>query len=125
MSMILELRAKRAKAWDAAKAFLDSKRGADGLLSAEDVATYEKMEADVVNLGKGAPAGIGRGAEQGCQYADHRQACGPCRGGKDGPGHGGIPEILLECDAEQNALPGGDERPAGGDGFRGRLSGAG
>ena len=52
MSMILELRAKRAKAWDAAKAFLDSKRGADGLLSAEDVATYEKMEADVVNLGK-------------------------------------------------------------------------
>lgn len=52
MSMILELRAKRAKAWDAAKAFLDSKRGADGLLSAEDVAAYEKMEADVVNLGK-------------------------------------------------------------------------
>jgi HK97 family phage major capsid protein len=52
MSKILELREKRAKAWDAAKAFLDSKRGADGLLSAEDVATYEKMEADVVNLGK-------------------------------------------------------------------------
>lgn len=52
MSKILELREKRAKAWDAAKAFLDSKRGTDGLLSAEDVATYEKMEADVVNLGK-------------------------------------------------------------------------
>lgn len=52
MSKILELREKRAKAWDAAKAFLDSKRGEDGLLSAEDVATYEKMEADVVNLGK-------------------------------------------------------------------------
>jgi len=52
MSKILELREKRAKAWDAAKAFLDSKRGADGLLSDEDVATYEKMEADVVNLGK-------------------------------------------------------------------------
>ncbi|MCG9967537.1 phage major capsid protein [Pelotomaculum terephthalicicum JT] len=52
MSKILELREKRAKAWDAAKAFLDSKRGADGLLSAEDVAVYEKMEADVVNLGK-------------------------------------------------------------------------
>ena len=52
MRKILELREKRAKAWDAAKAFLDSKRGADGLLSAEDVATYEKMEADVVNLGK-------------------------------------------------------------------------
>ncbi|MCX4307627.1 MAG: phage major capsid protein [Acetatifactor sp.] len=52
MSKILELREKRAKTWEAAKAFLDSKRGNDGLLSAEDVAAYEKMEADVVNLGK-------------------------------------------------------------------------
>ncbi|ABZ85470.1 phage major capsid protein, hk97 family [Heliomicrobium modesticaldum Ice1] len=52
MSKILELREKRAKAWDAAKAFLDSKRGGDGLLSAEDTATYDKMEADVVALGK-------------------------------------------------------------------------
>ena len=52
MNQILELREKRAKAWDAAKAFLDTKRGTDGLLFAEDVATYEKMETDVVNLGK-------------------------------------------------------------------------
>ena len=52
MDKILELREKRAKAWEAAKAFLDSKRGADGLLAAEDVAAYEKMEADVVSLGK-------------------------------------------------------------------------
>ena len=52
MNRIQELREKRAKAWDAAKAFLDAKRGTDGLLSAEDVATYDKMEADVVNLGK-------------------------------------------------------------------------
>lgn len=52
MDKILELREKRAKAWEAAKAFLDSKRGEDGLLSAEDTATYDKMEADVVNLGK-------------------------------------------------------------------------
>ena len=52
MSKILELREQRAKAWDAAKAFLDSKRGGDGLLSAEDTATYDKMEADVVSLGK-------------------------------------------------------------------------
>lgn len=52
MSKILELREKRAKAWEAAKAFLDSKRGADGLLAAADVASYERMEADVVNLGK-------------------------------------------------------------------------
>lgn len=52
MNKILELREKRAKAWDAAKAFLDAKRGNDGLISAEDTATYDKMEADVVNLGK-------------------------------------------------------------------------
>lgn len=52
MSKILELREKRAKTWDATKAFLDTKRGGDGLLSAEDTATYEKMEADVVALGK-------------------------------------------------------------------------
>ncbi len=52
MSKILELREKRAKAWETAKAFLDSKRGTDGLLSVEDVSTYEKMEADVIDLGK-------------------------------------------------------------------------
>lgn len=52
MNMIMELREKRAKAWDAAKSFLDTKRGNDGLISAEDTATYEKMEADVVNLGR-------------------------------------------------------------------------
>ncbi|MCC8086504.1 MAG: phage major capsid protein, partial [Clostridium sp.] len=52
MSRILELREKRAKAWEAAKAFLDTKRGNDGLLSAEDTGTYEKMEKDVVDLGK-------------------------------------------------------------------------
>jgi len=52
MSKILELREKRAKAWDAAKAFLDTKRGGDGLLSAEDTSTYDKMESDVVALGK-------------------------------------------------------------------------
>ncbi|MEK3992280.1 phage major capsid protein [Robertmurraya sp. FSL R5-0851] len=52
MSKVLELREKRAKAWEAAKAFLDSKRGEDGILSAEDTTTYERMEAEVVNLGK-------------------------------------------------------------------------
>lgn len=52
MSKILELREKRAKAWDAAKAFLDTKRSGDGLLSAEDTNAYDKMENDVVALGK-------------------------------------------------------------------------
>ena len=52
MSKILELREKRTKAWEATKAFLDTKRGTDGLISAEDTTTYDKMEADVVALGK-------------------------------------------------------------------------
>ena len=46
MNQILALREKRTKAWEAAKAFLESKRGTDGLLSAEDTATYDRMEAD-------------------------------------------------------------------------------
>lgn len=52
MSKILELREKRAKAWDAAKSFLDSKRDEGGLLSAENSVVYDRMEADVVALGK-------------------------------------------------------------------------
>ena len=52
MSKVLELREKRAKLWEETKAFLDSKRGDDGLISAEDTAVYEKMESEVVDLGK-------------------------------------------------------------------------
>ena len=52
MSKVLELKEKRAKAWEAAKAFLDSKQGSNGLMSVEDAATYDKMEAEVVDLGK-------------------------------------------------------------------------
>ena len=49
---ILELREKRAKAWEAAKAFLDSRRNDKGILSAEDDATYTKMEQEITDLGK-------------------------------------------------------------------------
>ena len=52
MSNILDLREKRAKSWDTAKAFLDTQRGADGLISAEAAASYDKMENDIMNLGK-------------------------------------------------------------------------
>ena len=37
MATIMELREKRAKLWEGAKAFLDSHRDKDGNLSAEDV----------------------------------------------------------------------------------------
>ena len=52
MNRILELREKRAKLWEDTKAFLDSRRNENDLLSAEDTTTYEKMEADVLSLGK-------------------------------------------------------------------------
>ena len=52
MNAILELREKRTKAWDTAKNFLDSRRDSNGFVSAEDNATYERMEANVINLGK-------------------------------------------------------------------------
>ena len=52
MATIMELRTKRAQLWEGAKAFLDSHTDKDGKLSAEDAAAYDKMEADVVALGK-------------------------------------------------------------------------
>lgn len=44
---INELRMKRNQAWEAAKAFVETKRDKDGLLSAEDAATYNQMEQKV------------------------------------------------------------------------------
>lgn len=49
---INELRTKRTKAWEAAKAFLESHRNADGFLSAEDDATYTRMEDEIKALGR-------------------------------------------------------------------------
>lgn len=49
---ILELREKRNKAWEAAKAFLDSHRTEKGTLTAEDDATYTQMEQEINDLGK-------------------------------------------------------------------------
>lgn len=52
MANVMELRTKRAQLWEGAKAFLDSHTDKDGKLSVEDAAAYDKMEADVVVLGK-------------------------------------------------------------------------
>ena len=51
MSKILEMIEKRNQAWNAAKAFVESRRDADGLLSAEDAKTYAEMEQKVRNYG--------------------------------------------------------------------------
>ena len=48
---ITELRNKRARTFEAAKAFLDSHRNTDGFLSAEDDATYTNMENEITALG--------------------------------------------------------------------------
>ncbi|MDD4370423.1 MAG: phage major capsid protein [Anaerostipes sp.] len=44
---ILELREARNKAWQGAKAFVESKRDKDGLLSAEDAKAYADMEKKI------------------------------------------------------------------------------
>ena len=49
---IQELREKRNTAWNAAKAFLESHRTEKGTLTAEDDATYTRMEQDIADLGK-------------------------------------------------------------------------
>ena len=49
---ITELYNKRASAWEAAKNFLDTHTQENGTMTAEDAATYEKMEADISNLSK-------------------------------------------------------------------------
>ena len=48
---INELREKRNQAWNAAKAFVETKRDKDGLLSNEDSATYAQMEKKVQDYG--------------------------------------------------------------------------
>ena len=50
MNKILELRQKRAEAWDKARAFLDEHTSENGVMSAEDSQQYERI---VQRRGKG------------------------------------------------------------------------
>ena len=52
MKELMEMRDKRVQSWNAAKAFLESHRGEDGTLSAEDDAIFNKMMDDVDKLGR-------------------------------------------------------------------------
>ena len=52
MNTILKLRQKRKQVWESAKTFLEAKRDDNGMVSQEDTAVYEKMEQEVVDLGK-------------------------------------------------------------------------
>ncbi len=49
---IKELREKRTKVWNDAKAFLDERRNESGVLSPEDSEAYDRMENEINNLGK-------------------------------------------------------------------------
>ena len=49
---INELRTKRAKLWEGTKAFLESHRNENGVLSVEDDASYSKMEQEITDLGR-------------------------------------------------------------------------
>lgn len=51
MNNVLELIEKRNKAWEGAKAFLESKRDGEGLISEEDAKTYDEMEQKVKAYG--------------------------------------------------------------------------
>ena len=51
MNEIRAMREKRVKLWEAAKAFVESRKDVSGTLSAEDSAAYDQMEADVLRMG--------------------------------------------------------------------------
>lgn len=52
MNTSIEIRKQRTRVWEQAKAFLDSHRDEKCILSAEDTETYERMEKEIVDLGK-------------------------------------------------------------------------
>jgi HK97 family phage major capsid protein len=52
MNQILTLREKRAAAWEKAKSFLDACRDENGLVSPENAAQYDAMEAEIISQGK-------------------------------------------------------------------------
>ena len=49
---VQDLIAKRARAWEAAKSFLEAHRGENGVLSAADGETYDRMEKEIADLTK-------------------------------------------------------------------------
>ncbi len=108
---ILELREKRAKAWEAAKAFLDSHRNEKGVLSAEDDAAYTRMEQEITDLGKEiARLERQEAFERELSQPVNRPITGKPMNGKledgneDRAGCGRVPRQLLEHDALQGAF---------------------
>ena len=118
MSKVLELREKRARLWETAKNFLDSKRGADGLVSAEDAAAYDKMEADMMALGKE----IERLERQTAHDAEMAKATSNPLTGP--PGAGGEPEKTGRAAAEYKKAFWNAMRTRGGEGLEAAVRNA-
>ena len=51
MSKIAEMRRKRGELWDKAKDFLNDRADENGMMNAEDTATYERMEQEIDRYG--------------------------------------------------------------------------
>ena len=51
MNSVNEMRTRRGEIWDRAKAFLNEHQDENGILNADDTATYEAMEKEITDLG--------------------------------------------------------------------------
>ncbi len=97
---ILELREKRNKAWEAAKAFLESRRTEKGTLTAEDDATYTQMEQEINDLGKE----IARLERQGALEAELNRPVNQPLTNKPGSGRGEEPKTGRASDEYRKAM---------------------
>lgn len=97
---ILELREKRNKAWEAAKAFLESHRTEKGTLTAEDDGTYTQMEQEINDLGKE----IARLERQEALEAELNRPVNQPLTTKPGSGRGEEPKIGRASDEYRKAM---------------------
>ena len=97
---ILELREKRNKAWEAAKAFLESHRTEKGTLTAEDDATYTQMEQEINDLGKE----IARRERQEALEAELNRPVNQPLTSKPGSGRGEEPKTGRASDEYRKAM---------------------
>lgn len=97
---ILELCEKRNKAWEAAKAFLESHRTEKGTLTAEDDATYTQMEQEINDLGKE----IARLERQEALEAELNRPVNQPLTSKPGSGRGEEPKIGRASDEYRKAM---------------------
>ena len=110
MKELMEMRDKRVQSWNAAKAFLESHRGEDGTLSAEDDAIFNKMMDDVDKLGRE----IARMEKMEAMDVEMSKATSKPLTSAPRSRREWLREELLERHALQVCVPRGAECPAGG-----------